>query len=216
MSPHEKSDVRRHAAMALLAQGKKLEALKELDAREAEAKTASPYHYAWAPLDRAFVLIETGEPAKAIGLLDEGLKRADALGAPAGTTAVLRAQAWGLKVRAEAALKKSADAEKSLAALDAVGRASSDDPYVQSAVHAARAELSLAKGDANAAAAELALCVPDDPIAVRTRIAALEKAGDEAGADAARQQLAKPVRHPMYLVARAKLARSTAPAKRGE
>jgi tetratricopeptide (TPR) repeat protein len=212
MSPQEKANVRMQAAMTLLAQRKKAEALKMLDDMEAEAKAASPDGYAWAPLNKALVLIEAGEPAKALRLVAEGLARADALGTSSGTTVWLRSQGLGLKVRAEAELKKNDDAEKSIAALEAVQKANAGDPYVLSDLHAARAHLLLAKGDAAAAAAELARCMVDDPIAQRTRMNALEKAGDKVGAQAVRLLLAKPVRNPAYLLVYTKLPASPAPA----
>jgi uncharacterized lipoprotein YmbA len=65
---------------------------------------------------------------------------------------------------------------------------------------------------ASAAAAELAQCMVDDPIAQRTRMNALEKAGDKVGAQAVRLLLARPVRNAAYLLVHTKLPAAAAPA----
>jgi len=178
-------------ARAQLAQNKAADALKTLDAWDADATKAKAEHSAmWASLNRAGILIDAGKPADALKLLATIGDKLDKM--PPGTALKTRWHALqhSSEVLADARLSKKDDADKALAGLvEAVG--SSTDAQLQGLVAFGRGEVALAKGDAKGAAAAMQSCWDLDDYCVLERSKALDAAGDKAGAAAARDKLTK-------------------------
>ena len=73
-------------------------------------------------------------------------------------------------------------------------------------MHFGRGQLAIAQGDIPGARAHFDQCSPDDAMCKWQGVVAAEKAGDKAGAAAAREQLLKMYeRDPVLLIARSRL-----------
>jgi ATP/maltotriose-dependent transcriptional regulator MalT len=102
--------------------------------------------------------------------------------------------------RAHARAGKVADAEKALALVEEEAKKATGQPYYQkNGVAVARGLVKLAKGDAKAAAVDLAQCSKDNFWCAWERSVVLAQAGDAAGAEAARKLIVdKPLRDRAY------------------
>ena len=181
----------RGIAFGQLAQGKPAEALKTLDAWQAEAEKAKDDEaWLYANIWRLGVLIESRKPAEALALVPKILERNEKSSAPDSTKARTRAFALWSETVADARLAKKAEAEKAAAALtELFGK--SDDGWMKSIVAFGQGEAAVAKGDHKAAVEAFKGCMPGDDYCTWERSKAEENAGDRAAALASREKLAK-------------------------
>jgi hypothetical protein len=101
----------------------------------------------------------------------------------------------------------AAGAQKTVEALQQASAASMDDPALKSAVHFAQGMLAVAQKDQKAASGHFAMCSNLDSYCHLQAFEVSHKAGDTAGADAAKARLTKIYRRdPLYLYARSKVA----------
>jgi tetratricopeptide (TPR) repeat protein len=173
------------AAEGLALEGKNAEALTALAkvGKEAEAQKLAPVQMN-ALLTAAAICIEMGEPkaarpylAAAQVVIDSGaLIEGARIGWTLGT---LRMRLW-----ADVRAGDLADAQKILPEMEKVAATRSNIAFVKSTLHFAHGLLALAEKEPKHAAEEMAKCEEGDPICQAERFAALEKAGDKAGADA--------------------------------
>jgi hypothetical protein len=199
-----------------LAEGKTADALKAIDASEKEAQPiATDHRYDLAPLNRAWVHVETGKPKDAIAQADVALTRLVRSERISGFgKKTVRWQSLAARGIAEARLGKKAEAEKTAAMLDEEARAAPSNAWLQSTAHTVHGVISLAAGDAKRAAAHFAQCTEEDSYCRWQLAQAQEKAGDKAAAAATREKLlARIQRDPFYLYVRSRLA-AQAPAKK--
>jgi hypothetical protein len=118
-----------------------------------------------------------------------------------GLTRGLRRQALVARVTAESGMGDVAAATKTSTALDEAATAETDSPLAQSAMHYGRGMLAVAKGDAAGARAHFDQCSREDEICKWQGALAAEKAGDKAGAAAARNQVLKlNLRDPVHFI----------------
>lgn len=202
----DKISVDDEMAAAAAAQKNTAEALRILDASE-KTEGAQPSDVAFVAVRRAMVLIDAGRAKDAAAPIAAALAMADGEQLPPGLARNLRRAALRARITAEAQTKDAAAAEKTAAALDQNAASRADDPAAQTAMHYGQGELAMAKGDSAGAKAHFDQCSPDDEMCKWMGVVAAEKAGDKAGATAAREQLLKTYgRDPLHLIMRSRLA----------
>jgi hypothetical protein len=101
----------------------------------------------------------------------------------------VRNEASVIILAADARLGKAADADKDLAALDALAKVDPNPQMASKRMAFAHGLVALAKKDAKGAAAAMADCDADDMGCGYERFFALSKAGDTAGAEEVRKHL---------------------------
>jgi tetratricopeptide (TPR) repeat protein len=193
-------------AAAAVAQKNTAEALRILDAA-AKTEGAQPADLALIPVQRAMTLITAGRTREALEPIALALRNAEGGQLPPGLSRTLRRDGLRARITAEAQLRDAAGAQKSSAALDTEASSQADDPLAQSAMHFGRGMLAIAQGDVAAARGHFDQCSPDDGLCKWQGVLAAEKAGDKAGATAAREQLLRIYqRDPVHLIIRSRLA----------
>ena len=171
-------------AWLALASGKPADALAQLDAIEKDPEAAKTPAFAFAPLDRAYILQLSGKVPDSAKALADALTRADALPG-GGKRNALRRHAIGSLRLAALTGKASPDADK----LVAVTEDGATTPVAKSFVNWAHGLAAWAKTGPKDAVAELAKC---DRLLTGCQFdlaAAQRKAGDTAGAEATEKAL---------------------------
>ena len=198
------------SAWASLAERKIPEALKELDAAEKSAD-AQATDVATINLDRAVVLLDAARYRDAVAAISTALNLADNGKLPPFASKNTRQLGLALRSVAEGKMGDAAAAQKTVAALEQESSARPEDPLLQSSLHLARGMLALAQSDAAGAKAHFAQCLNVDVYCRWQEVLAAEKAGDRAGADAARAELLRVYRRdPIYLYVRSRLPKPAA------
>jgi hypothetical protein len=178
---------------------------KALDAAEKIAG-AQPTDVAFVPIIRAMQLSEMGRDADALAQASTALQRADANLYPPGMARNIRRQALRARITAEARMGNRAAAAKTSATFDADAASRPEDLQAQSAMHYGRGMLALAQSDLAGARSHFEQCHAEDDYCKYQLVLAAEKAGDAAGAAAARGRLLKLYqREPVHVVIRSKL-----------
>jgi tetratricopeptide (TPR) repeat protein len=181
-------------------------AFRIMDAME-KTSGAQPSDVAFVPLRRALVLIDGGRYREALAPIAATLATIDSGTLPAGLARGLKRQALVERVAAESGLRDAAAAAKTSAALDAGASAEADNPLAQSAMHYGRGMLAVAKGETADARKHFEACSQEDTVCKWQGVVTAEKAGDKAGAAAARTTLLKNyLRDPGHLVMRSRLS----------
>jgi tetratricopeptide (TPR) repeat protein len=199
------------SAWASLAERKIPEALKKLDAAEKSAD-ALPANVANINLDRAVIMLDGARYRDALTAISSALTLADNGKLPPFATRNTRQLGLALRAAAEGKMGDAAAAQKTVAALEQESSTRPEDPQLQSSLHLARGMLALAQSDAADAKAHFAQCLSIDAFCRWQEVIAAEKAGDKAGADAARAELLRVYRRdPVYLYVRSRLAKPAAP-----
>ena len=201
----DKISVDGEMAVAAAAQRNTAEALRIVDAAE-KTEGAQPSEVAFFPVTRALVLIDAGRARDALAPVTAALKTAESGELPPGMSRNLRRGALRARITAETQMRDVAAAKQTSAALDQDASSRADDPGAQSAMHYGRGQLALAQGDAAAARAHFDQCSREDETCKWQGVLAAEKAGDKAGAAAAREQFLKIYqRDPGHLLIRSRL-----------
>lgn len=210
----DRADMQTENAWLMAASGDVAGAIAALGALEDESmKNGDVPAATFAGINKTLVLMHDNKLVDA----DKALAAtSDRFAKSADTTAQgAAAKRWavGVRVMLASRMGKAEDAKKHLAELDELTKAVPGRAMAQSFAHAARGAQLLA-GDAKAAAAEFAACLPNDTMCKWLEIEAREKAGDKAGAAAARQQILDTPRRSMnYVYVRARLGSIPAPVK---
>jgi tetratricopeptide (TPR) repeat protein len=187
----DKESAYRGIAFGQLAQGKPAEALKTIDAWQAEADKAKNDEIGLhSSLYRLAVLIDAGKTAEALALVPKVLEKNDQSAAPEATKSRRRGFVLGAEALANARLGKKAEAEKAATTLTELFGAS-EDMKMKGLAAFAQGQAALAKGDPKAAVEAFKSCAPKDEYCAWERSKAEEKAGDRAAATASREKLAK-------------------------
>ena len=161
-----------------------------LDALEQEAQAEKlEGGYAFAPIVRADMLLDAGQPEAALRQVALGMQRGQKPGLPGATVNAVRRAGLTTRTAVEARLGKVEDAAKTLALLEAEAKAAPANAGLQSQLQFGRGELALARGEAKAAAEAFARCIEQDSYAHWRQTVALEKAGDVDGAAQGRKKL---------------------------
>jgi tetratricopeptide (TPR) repeat protein len=202
-------------AWTQLAEGKNAEALETVKALEKESEAQKQaVSLAFGGLDRVALLIETGKTRDALKGLDEVTTRTQKDTMPGGRLVAWRQRAHVLRATAQEKLGKKDDVAKTLAGLEGEVSKQPATAEGQSSLEYVRGLGASAAGDAKGAAAHFERCIAEQPYCRWRLVVALEKAGDKAGADAAKQKIVDtPTRDPVYLYVRAKLGTIAKPAK---
>jgi tetratricopeptide (TPR) repeat protein len=204
--PQDKHDVDNAIALSFLAEGKPNDGLKVLSTMEAEAGKLKLPSWAWAPLTRATILGEMGKNADAAKSAVSAIERAEKMALPGGQLGYLKRAALVQELWAQSRLKKTADAEKTLAAYEAEAAKVPNLAWAQSWVHFGRGAIAAAKGDAKAAATEYAKCIDEDFYCAWQLALASDASGDKTGAMAARTMVTTfQQRDPFYVYVRKKI-----------
>jgi tetratricopeptide (TPR) repeat protein len=177
-------------ADALAAQKKTAAALHVLDAAE-KTEGAKPSDIAFVPVTRAYILIDAGRAKDALAPIAAAVSMADSGQLPPGFSRNLRREALRARVAAETAGADAAAAAKTSASLDQDASSHADDPGARSAMQYGRGQLAMAKADTAGARAHFDQCSPEDDVCRWSAVIAARKAGDDAGASAARDRLLK-------------------------
>jgi tetratricopeptide (TPR) repeat protein len=186
----DKISVDVETAVAAAAQRNTVEALRVLDAAE-RTEGAQPADIAFIPVTRAVVLIDAGRAHEALAPIAAALKTAESGGLPPGLSRNLRRSALRARITAEAQLHDAGAAQQTSAALDQDASSRADDPAAQTAMHYGRGQLAVAQADTAAARTHFDQCSREDETCKWQGVLAAEKAGDKAGARAAREHLFK-------------------------
>ncbi|MBL0214077.1 MAG: hypothetical protein IPQ07_09340 [Myxococcales bacterium] len=185
------------AAWLMLASGKPADAIAQLDAIEKDADAAKTPSFAFATLDRAYMLELTGKYPDAVKVLADGLTRGDALPGAAKRNAQRMHAILTLRLAAMTG-KAAPDADKLVALVDE----NATTPIAKSFASWAHGLAAWAKTGAKDAVAELAKCEPQVSGCRLDLAAAQRKAGDAAGAQATDKALLEtPVRDPITVYA---------------
>jgi tetratricopeptide (TPR) repeat protein len=193
-------------AAAALAQQNTAEALRILDAVQ-KTDGAQASEVAFIPVRRALFLVAAGRGREALVPIEAALKTADGGELPPAFSRNLRRGALRVRIAAEAQMGDAAAAQKTSAALDQEASSRADDPFAQTAMHYGQGQLAMARGDLPGARAHFDQCSAEDEMCKWQGVVAAEKAGDKAGAAAAREQLLKIYgRDPVHLIIRSRLA----------
>lgn len=206
--PIDKLDADLTLAWSFAAEGNYAAALKTIDAVEksAEAQKVESIQ-AFAPLDRAILLKETGKYEEALAQIEKGLAKAEKSSLPGSTMNGVRRTALSARIDAESKLGRAADAKKTLALLEEESKKAPGNADLQSSVYQGRGAEAMARGDAKAAVGQYAKCYDDDFYCRLELVRAQEKVGDAAGAEASRSALlAANRRGALYLWVRSQLA----------
>jgi tetratricopeptide (TPR) repeat protein len=201
----DKISVDDELAAVAVAQHDAKTALRLLDAIE-KTDGAQLSDIAFVPVRRALVLNDAGRYREALAPIAVALKTADSPQVTPGFSRNLRRQALLARIAAETQMRDVAAATKTSVALDQAAAAAADDPVAQSAMHYGRGMLAVSKGDAAGARTHFDRCSREDEVCKWQGVVTAEKAGDKAGAAAAREQLLKIyLRDPVHLIMRSRL-----------
>jgi Flp pilus assembly protein TadD len=199
-----------NVAIAKLAEGKADDAWKRLDEVERKAKPVSPGQAYFTEVVRARLLTREGNLTEAIKRSKAVLASSERSSLPVGAKANVRRAALAALVRAQSLAGKKTDAQKSLADLEVAIKPVVQNAFFASSLQDARGAAALARGNAATALAEMNKCTDVDFNCQYDRIRALQAAGDEAGATAAREAfLRTPVRGIEYVYLWKKLGGAT-------
>jgi len=178
-------------AWVQFAKGDAAAAGKTLDALATAASTGG-FHgmAAFAPVDRARMLVLGGKASDALKQLDIADARVAEGSLPGGTADAVTRASLATRVSALAATKKTDDAKAALAKLQEQAAKWPDSRPVQALVHVAEGEIALSTGDAAGAVTHLSECAEDEYYCRWTLANAQEKAGDTSAATATRAALA--------------------------
>ena len=161
---------------------------------------------AFVPVERAGLLVELGRAREAMPIVAAALKRADSGELPAGLSRNLRQQALRVRVAAEAAMNNAQDAEATAMELQQLASQRKDDVNAQSAMRFGLGMAAMAKRDYAGARSHFEQCLTSDEICRLQIVMAATKAGDKAGAEAARAAILKLyIRSPAHVWIRARL-----------
>jgi Flp pilus assembly protein TadD len=197
------------AAAAALAQGKTADALQILDGT-AKIESLQADDHTFIAVRRAQVLVMSGRAREALVPIAAAIKTIDSGVLPPGAARFLRRQALVVRVAAEAQVKDVAAVKKTSAELDMEANATPGIAPIQSAMHFGRGLLAVASGDAAGARAHFDQCSRIDEWCKWEGVLAADKAGDKAGATAARDTLLKLyLRNPTHLIVRSRLTQPT-------
>ena len=201
----DKLSVDDEMAAVAMAQRNTAEALKILDAEE-KTEGAQLSEVAFVPVRRAQLLIIAGRAADALAPIAVALKTVDSGQLPPAFTRNLRREALKARVMAEAQMGNKAAAEKTSTELEQAAATRVEDVAAQTAMHFGKGQLAMASGDAATARTHFDQCSVQDQTCKWQGVVAAEKAGDKAGAAAARDRLLKAyLRDPAHLVVRSQL-----------
>jgi tetratricopeptide (TPR) repeat protein len=196
----------RLGAFAALAEGKTADGLKRIEAIS-KSSDATPVEIAVTSVDRATALVESGRYPDAVTEAGTALAAANGGTLPAGPSSVLRRTALVVTAAAQGRKGDAAGAQKTVEALQQASAAATDDPALKSAVHFAQGMLAVAQKDLKAASGHFDMCSNQDTYCQWQAFEVSHKAGDAAGADAAKDRLTKIYRRdPVYLYARSMVA----------
>lgn len=209
-----------YRAWAELAAGNGKGALKALDAMEFECAKKRLYAQASnAAILRSAILIELGRHQEALKWSVTALERLQSSELPRTMELALRRRTLVRKVMAEAALGKIDEVEKTLQVLVEDGKRSGLKAEIRWGLRLSRGVLALARGNKQAAIAELSQCdlgansfsytfasQPEIPYCVWRLAQLLDENQNAAGAQRARQSLLRAnLRDPAYTYLRARV-----------
>jgi len=201
----ERVNSTRIATGAALAQGRSQEAIRTIDTIQ-QVPNQESGDTAIGQALRGRVRVDAGRAREALPMFAEALKRVSAEGTPPGLARNVRRQALIGRAAAEAQLSDKAALEKTVSDADALSASDPADSTSQSAAHLARGLAAMTGGDIMRARSEFAQCQGTDYYCHWYEVTAAERAGDRAGADAARQRLLKSYeRDPIALFVRTRL-----------
>jgi tetratricopeptide (TPR) repeat protein len=203
--PSQKIGTSRPLAWTFAAQGKLADALKAADNLEKESAAAKlDGQAAFAAVLRTELLLAGGKHAEALKALTTAEKaKIDALSV--GQQRTYRALVLMGLVEANARLGKAADAEKAFTSLEAAAKEMTG-PMANDMVTYARGYVAMAKKDAKGAVTAFQACTEAFDLCRLAAADAQDKAGDAAGATAARAALLKANhREPAYWFVHAKV-----------
>jgi tetratricopeptide (TPR) repeat protein len=191
-------------AIMLLAQNKTAEGLALYT--DLEKMTDAMPAVALVPAHRAYMLVELGRGREAMPIIAAALKRADSGELPPALSRTLRDQALGARIVAEVAAKNAEAAQQTAVALQQLATERPDDVTAQSAMHFGMGMAAMGKRDYAGARGHFEKCLSADFYCRAQTVTAAAKAGDKAGADAARAAFLKLyVRDPIHLWERSRL-----------
>jgi hypothetical protein len=180
--------------------------LKKIEAIS-KSSDATPVEIAATSVDRAGVMVESGRYPDAVTEAGKGLAAATGGTLPPGASSTVRRVSLAVTAAAQGRMGDAAGAQKTVEALQQASAAAPDDPALKSAVHFAQGMLAVAQKDQKAASGHFAMCSNLDTYCQWQAFEVSHKAGDAAGADAAKDRLTKIYRRdPLYLYARSRVA----------
>lgn len=201
--------VDRVSAIAALAEGKRAEGLKQIDA-VGHSPDASTVDAAFTPVYRAMALVEAGRYREAREGLEKTSENLDKAQLPPGAYANLVGSGVAVCATASGLGGDVEGAKSDVAVIEKEAAARPDHPLLQSTVHLAQGMLAVAQKDLKTARMHFDQCSDRDTYCHWQAFVVSQKAGDKAGADAARARLTKIyVRDPVYLYARTSVDRMT-------
>ena len=205
----DRINVQRFLAVAALAEGKPADAVRALEAAR-DLPGMQPADAAFLDVQRARTLTEAGRPREALPLLDSAVERASAAGVPPGLARNIQGQALVARAAAQAALNEVQPLMATVGALEAQAKERPDAPAAQSAAQFGRGLAATAKGDHDGARAAFSQCASFDIYCRYRLVLSAEKAGDAAGAAAARESLLRTYeRDFIHLLVRSRLQSGT-------
>jgi tetratricopeptide (TPR) repeat protein len=213
--PSDKLEAKSMLAWTQFAEGKTGEAIETAKGLEKEAEAQKqPVNLAFGGLDRVAFLIETGKSKDALKALDDVMARTEKDTLPGETLGAVRRLGLVLRATAQEKLGKKDDVAKTLGALETEVSKQPGSAQGQSFLEYVQGLGASASGDAKGAAAHFDKCIAQQAFCKWRLVSALEKAGDKAGAAAAKQAIVdNPTRETTYLYVRAKLGTITKPKK---
>ena len=206
--PNDKLGADRLRAMMTVAQRRTAEGLA-LYADLEKMKDALPIA-AFVPVERAGLLVELGRAREALPIIAATLTRADSGELPESLSRNLRRQALRVRVAAEAAMNDAQAADATAMALQQQANKRPDDVNAQSAMHFGLGMAAMAKRDYTGARSHFEQCLTADEMCRLQIVMTADKAGDKAGAEAARAALLKLyIRDPQHVWVRSRLQGNT-------
>jgi tetratricopeptide (TPR) repeat protein len=178
----------------------------------AKSPDASVIDVAFASVDRAGVLVESGRYRNAIAEAAKAVQAADGGQLPQGAALNVRNVALAVTAAAQGRMGDAAGAERTVALLQKEVDARPDDPFARTTLHSAQGMLAAAQKDMTAARMHFEMCLEQDFACHWQALEVSRKAGDKAGADASLARLTKLyVRVPLYVYARAMATHGASP-----
>jgi tetratricopeptide (TPR) repeat protein len=213
--PSDKLEAKSMLAWTQFAEGKAKDAFDTVQSLEKEAEAQKqPVNLAYGGFDRVAFLIEQGKAKDALKALDEVTARTEKDTLPGQAAGNLKRLGLVLRATAQEKLGKKDDIAKTLGLLETEVKKQESSAPGQSFLEYVQGLAASASGDAKGAAAHFDKCIAEQPYCRWRLVTALEKAGDKAGAAAAKQKIVDtPTRDTMYLYVRAKLGTITKPKK---
>jgi tetratricopeptide (TPR) repeat protein len=203
----ERLSAARLGAYGKLAEGKTAEGLSEIDVL-AKSPDASATDVAFASVDRAGVLVESGRYRDAVAGAAQVLRAADGGQLPTGDALNVRNLALAVTAAAQGRMGDKAGAQQTVATLQKQVEARPDDPFASTTLHFAQGMLAVAEKDMKAARMHFEMCLAQDFACHWQALEVSRRAGDKAGAEAAGARLTRLyVRAPLYVYARARATR---------